>query len=145
MGYDASGIYQLWNGHRVICSKDVIFDERPIQLLNAIPLLPSNATIPQTESLQPSGSRDPISMGILDETLENDGGECDYSNMPIKPSHANTDFSLTSLASTPDPTPCQIKVLLQFQAPHHFKILDIEYPPSYLPDLNIQLGLPQPI
>ena len=49
VGYDASEIYQLWNRHKVICSKDVIFDERPIQLSNAISLLPSKATIPQTE------------------------------------------------------------------------------------------------
>ena len=105
MGYDASGIYQLWNGHRVIRSKDVIFDERPIQLSNAISLLPSNAIIPQTKSLEPSGSRDPISMQILDEALENDWGDgFDHSHMPINPSHANSNFSLTSLASTPDPT-----------------------------------------
>ncbi len=96
----------MWNGHGVIRSKDVIFDERPIQLSNAISLLSSNATIPQTESSQPSGRRDPISMEILDETLENDGGDgFNHSHMPINQSYANTDSSLTSLASTPDPTP----------------------------------------
>ena len=47
VGYDASGIYQLWNGHRAICSEDVIFDERPIQLSNAKSLLPSNAAVSQ--------------------------------------------------------------------------------------------------
>ncbi len=105
MGYDASGIYQLWNGHRVIRSKDVIFDERPIQLSNAISLLSSNAIIRQTKSLEPSGSCDPISMQILDEVLENDWSDgFDHSHMPINPSHANSNFSLTSLASTPDPT-----------------------------------------
>ena len=104
--YNASGIYQLWNGHKVICSKDVIFDEKPIQLSNAISLLPSNATIPQTESLQSSGRRDPISMKILDEALEKDKSDgFDHFHIPINPSHANTDFSLTLLASTPDPTP----------------------------------------
>ena len=45
-------------------------------------------------------------MEILDEALENDWGDgFDHSYIPINPSHANTDSSLTSLASTSDPTP----------------------------------------
>ena len=106
VGYDTSGIHQLWNRHRVIRSKDVILHERSIQLSNEISLLPSNAIILQKESLQPSCSRYLISMKILDESLGNDGGDgCDHSYMPINPSHANSDSSLTSLASTPNPTP----------------------------------------
>ena len=105
VGYDSSGIYQLWNGHRVICSKDVIFDERPIQLSNAKSLLPSNGTVPQPKLSQSSGTCGPISIKIFDKVLENDGGDrFDHSYMPINASHANTDSSLTSLASTPDLT-----------------------------------------
>ena len=45
-------------------------------------------------------------MEILDEALENNGGDgFDHSYMPINPSNANTDSSLTSLTTTPDPTP----------------------------------------
>ncbi len=134
MGYDASGIYQLWNGHRVIHSKDVIFDQRPIQLSNAISLLPSNATIPQTESLQPPGSRDPISMEILDEALENDRGDrFDHSHMPINPSPANTDSSLTSLASTPDPTPTPDQSLISVSSAKSLRNIRHRVPTKLLP------------
>ena len=45
-------------------------------------------------------------MNIFDEALENDGGDgFDHFHMPINTSHANTNSSLTSLASTPDLTP----------------------------------------
>lgn len=62
VGYDGSGIHCLWNRHRVIRSKDVIFDERLTQLLEhgaIIPpevllaslIVPSNVSIVSQESL----------------------------------------------------------------------------------------------
>lgn len=106
MGYDASGIYHLWNRYRVIHHKDVIFDKRLTQSLNTTSPLSSNAIIPSANSLLPV-VQTPISIDLLDEALENDRGNgFDHSHLPINPFEANTNFSvLTLLASTSDPTP----------------------------------------
>lgn len=82
------------------------FNEKLIQLLNAKSLLPSNATISQPKLSQLSSLCNPILMKILDKGLENDRSDgFDHSYMLINATHVNTNFSLTLLISTLDPTP----------------------------------------
>ena len=116
--YDGSGIYCLWNGHRVIRSKDVIFDETPICLVTPPGITPP-ANISSKRSITPlpicntSLRRSaeimhfPVTLVSLNETLENDGGEgLDDSHAPPYISRENTaSSSLSSLGSTPDPVP----------------------------------------
>lgn len=119
VGYDRSAIYCLWNGHRIIRSKDVIFDETPIYLVTP-PRITLTADITSLLSIIPSSvphlnlgqSAERVyfpfemTMNSLNETLENDGGEgIDHLHTPLNISRRNTSSPLSSLASTPKPVP----------------------------------------
>lgn len=125
VGYDRSGISCLWNGHRVIRSKDVILDEKPANLLRAGLLTPpriiSASLIVPTDSqvLEPKSqpkisqnSSDTIQfpeipmLESLNEALENNGGDrLDHSHSLLQRSQADMDSPLSLLPSTLEPAP----------------------------------------
>lgn len=77
----------------------MIFDKKPIQVLNATSLFLSIATIPQLKLLQSSNICSPFSIKILNEVLQNDRGDrFDHFHILINTSPVNTNSSLTLLA-----------------------------------------------
>lgn len=116
VGYDKSEIYSLWNGYRVIWSKDIIFDKISICLVISpritLPANTSSTKLITLLSIYNTSLRHfaksmyfLIKLHSLNEALKNDRGEgLDYSHTPPHISQKNVASSLlSSLGLTPDP------------------------------------------
>ena len=94
VGYDGNGIYRVWDGSKIIRTKDVIFDETLTWIGQTANLPPSQPAIQQNSSLSvitqtPKPIEElPLELELqgVNEELENDGGDgIDHSHIPPTP------------------------------------------------------------
>ncbi len=84
VGYDGSGIYKVWDGTKVIKTKDVVFDEKQVWRGRPANSPPHLSFVSATKTPQiPEIIVLEVELQEVHEALENDGGDnIDHSHMP---------------------------------------------------------------